>query len=179
MPPREFSFGVHREGNSLQAQTSETRALFDTMLMIAEKCYTANMTLLEASRKTGISKQRLYRAYKKSALYEAHQGTSMIRINDEELSVLLEILHINGTSESTSKRIDETHQSASNDEVAFLREEVRALRSQIETLQKLLDQQQQLQLNMMRLTAPEDEDTIPVEVKPQPRKRTLKDFFGL
>lgn len=134
-----------------------------------------SMTLREASEKLGISKQRLYRYCIKERITDAHRGESPMHITDAEYRKCVQYFQgdeLHQTPHQTAS--DEAHHEALQTEVEFLREEVRELR-------RLLDQQQQLQLQLLAqlqndklLDAPKED---PKKEESQPRKTFWQRLF--
>jgi len=91
-----------------------------------------------------LDKQTIYRFIKKNNLIESHQKNGTKYYSEAHQTFINKHFSKKNTSRSTSKK---EHEHDSNDSmISILKEELIMKNKQIEELQKLLSQQQQLQL---------------------------------
>lgn len=115
-------------------------------------------TIKQVAEELEISKQKLYRYIKSHHINDAHQTASVIYIDD----VLESKLKQHFLSETVSDDVHhDAHQTASNDAVIeALLMQLQKKDEQIETLQKLLDQEQQLHAMVQKELKLLEENTI-------------------
>ena len=120
-------------------------------------------TIKQVAEELEISKQKLYRYIKSHHINDAHQTASVIYIDD----VLESKLKQHFLSETVSDDVHhDAHQTASNDEVIeALLMQLQKKDEQIETLQKLLDQEQQLHAMVQNELKVLEEKTLTAEAE--------------
>lgn len=120
-------------------------------------------TIKEVAEELEISKQKLYRYIKSHHINDAHQTASVIYIDD----VLESKLKQHFLSETVSDDVHhDAHQTASNDAVIeALLMQLQKKDEQIETLQKLLDQEQQLHAMVQNELKVLEEKTLTAEAE--------------
>lgn len=120
-------------------------------------------TIKQVAEELEISKQKLYRYIKSHHINDAHQTASVIYIDD----VLESKLKQHFLSETVSDDVHHNaHQTASNDAVIeALLMQLQKKDEQIETLQKLLDQEQQLHAMVQNELKVLEEKTLTAEAE--------------
>lgn len=120
-------------------------------------------TIKQVAEELEISKQKLYRYIKSHHITDAHQTASVIYIDD----VLESKLKQHFLSETVSDDVHhDAHQTASNDAVIeALLMQLQKKDEQIETLQKLLDQEQQLHAMVQNELKVLEEKTLTAEAE--------------
>ena len=120
-------------------------------------------TIKQLAEELEISKQKLYRYIKSHHINDAHQTASVIYIDD----VLESKLKQHFLSETVSDDVHhDAHQTASNDAVIeALLMQLQKKDEQIETLQKLLDQEQQLHAMVQNELKVLEEKTLTAEAE--------------
>lgn len=120
-------------------------------------------TIKQVAEELEISKQKLYRYIKSHHINDAHQTASVIYIDD----VLESKLKQHFLSETVSDDVHhDAHQTASNDAVIeALLMQLQKKDEQIETLQKLLDQEQQLHAMVQNELKVLEEKTLTAEAE--------------
>ena len=120
-------------------------------------------TIKQVAEELEISKQKLYRYIKSHHINDAHQTASVIYIDD----VLESKLKQHFLSETVSDDVHhDAHQTASNDAVIeALLMKLQKKDEQIETLQKLLDQEQQLHAMVQNELKVLEEKTLTAEAE--------------
>ena len=120
-------------------------------------------TIKQVAEELEISKQKLYRYIKSHHINDAHQTASVIYIDD----VLENKLKQHFLSETVSDDVHhDAHQTASNDAVIeALLMQLQKKDEQIETLQKLLDQEQQLHAMVQNELKVLEEKTLTAEAE--------------
>ena len=120
-------------------------------------------TIKQVAEELEISKQKLYRYIKSHHINDAHQTASVIYIDD----VLERKLKQHFLSETVSDDVHhDAHQTASNDAVIeALLMQLQKKDEQIETLQKLLDQEQQLHAMVQNELKVLEEKTLTAEAE--------------
>lgn len=105
-------------------------------------------TIKQIADELGISKQKVYRFIKKEHINESHQENNVMYYDDTAQNLI--------NNYFTKKEcINESHQNHINETVndtliEMLKKELENKNKQISELQKLLDQQQQLQLQQQK-----------------------------
>lgn len=130
--------------------------------------------------KLGVSKQKVYRCIKQNHISEAHsevvKGNTVLMYDMEAVEQIESILKVGATT--SSEVHNEVHNEALNEAVNeavlkqldILNEQLKAKDKQIEKLQKLLDQEQQLNaLNNERILLLEGKQEEPVEPNEPPK----------
>lgn len=148
-------------------------------------------TIREIASELGVSKQRVYRFVKSNNVsevpQEVHQTTSTKYYDD----VAIDLIKRGFSNETKSdESTHETHQTASNDTVNdavvdALLKQLEKQSEQIDSLHKLLDQQQQLQLNtqkqldqlQLELKSDIKDENEEKEVLNEPQNNSKKSFW--
>ena len=141
--------------------------------------------------KLGVPKQKIYRCIKLNHIKEAHsevvKGNTVLMYDKQALEQIESILK--GGATTSSEAHSEVHHEAVNEalneavlkQLDILNEQLKAKDKQIENLQKLLDQEQQLNaMNQQKILALEtklEEPTEPVEPDEEPPKGFWTRFF--
>lgn len=123
--------------------------------------------------KLGVPKQKIYRCIKQHCIKEAHsevvKGNTVLMYDKQAIEQIESILKGGATtsSETVHETVNETLNEAVLKQLEILNEQLKAKDRQIENLQKLLDQEQQLNaMNQQKILALEtklEEPTEPVE----------------
>ena len=133
--------------------------------------------------KLGVPKQKIYRCIKLNHIKEAHsevvKGNTVLMYDKQAIEQIESILK--GGATTSSEAHSEVHHEAVNEalneavlkQLDILNEQLKAKDKQIENLQKLLDQEQQLNaMNQQKILALEtklEEQTEPVEPDEPPK----------
>lgn len=141
--------------------------------------------------KLGVPKQKIYRCIKLNHIKEAHsevvKGNTVLMYDKQAIEQIESILK--GGATTSSEAHSEVHHEAVNEalneavlkQLDILNEQLKAKDKQIENLQKLLDQEQQLNaMNQQKILALEtklEEPTEPVEPDEEPPKGFWTRFF--
>lgn len=141
--------------------------------------------------KLGVPKQKIYRCIKLNHIKEAHsevvKGNTVLMYDKRAIEQIESILK--GGATTSSEVHSEVHHEAVNEalneavlkQLDILNEQLKAKDKQIENLQKLLDQEQQLNaMNQQKILALEtklEEPTEPVEPDEEPPKGFWTRFF--
>ena len=141
--------------------------------------------------KLGVPKQKIYRCIKQYCIKEAHKevvkGNTVLMYDKQAIEHIESILK--GGATTSSEAHSEVHHEAVNEalneavlkQLDILNEQLKAKDKQIENLQKLLDQEQQLNaMNQQKILALEtklEEPTEPVEPDEEPPKGFFSRFF--
>lgn len=141
--------------------------------------------------KFGVPKQKIYRCIKLNHIKEAHsevvKGNTVLMYDMQAIEQIESILK--GGATTTSEAHSEVHHEAVNEalneavlkQLDILNEQLKAKDKQIENLQKLLDQEQQLNaMNQQKILALEtklEEPTESVEPDEEPPKGFWSRFF--
>ena len=141
--------------------------------------------------KLGVPKQKIYRCIKLNHIKEAHsevvKGNTVLMYDKQAIEQIESILK--GGATTSSEAHSEVHREAVNEalneavlkQLDILNEQLKAKDKQIENLQKLLDQEQQLNaMNQQKILALEtklEEPTEPVEPDEEPPKGFFSRFF--
>jgi len=100
-------------------------------------------TIKEIANDLDIDKQKVYRFIKSSHINEVHRDASTFYYDEAAEKLIKEHFSVKNASSDASRF---TSSDVVNDEVEFLRNELKHRTAQMDMLQKLLDQQQQLTL---------------------------------
>lgn len=141
--------------------------------------------------KLGVPKQKIYRCIKLNHIKEAHsevvKGNTVLMYDMQAIEQIESILK--GGATTSSEAHSEVHHEAVNEalneavlkQLDILNEQLKAKDKQIENLQKLLDQEQQLNaMNQQKILALEtklEEPTEPVEPDGEPPKGFWSKLF--
>ena len=139
--------------------------------------------------KLGVPKQKVYRCIKLNHIKEAHtetvKGNTVLMYDKQAIEQIESILK--GGASTSSEAHSEVHHEAVNEalneavlkQLEILNEQLKAKDKQIENLQKLLDQEQQLNaMNQQKILALETKLEEPNEVDPKESDEMPKGFWA-
>ena len=142
--------------------------------------------------KLGVSKQKVYRCIKLNHIKEAHtetvKGNTVLMYDKQAIEQIESILQ--GGVSTSNEAHSEVHHEAVNEalneavlkQLDILNEQLKTKDKQIENLQKLLDQEQQLNaMNQQKILALEtklEEPNKPNEVDPKESDEQQKGFWA-
>ena len=139
--------------------------------------------------KLGVPKQKVYRCIKLNHIKEAHtetvKGNTVLMYDKQAIEQIESILQ--GGASTSSETHSEVHHEAVNEalneavlkQLEILNEQLKAKDKQIENLQKLLDQEQQLNaMNQQKILALETKLEEPNEVDPKESDEIPKGFWA-
>ena len=149
------------------------------------------MSQKQIADKFGVPKQKIYRCIKLNHIKEAHsevvKGNTVLMYDKQAIEHIESILK--GGATTSSEAHSEVHHEAVNEalneavlkQLDILNEQLKTKDKQIENLQKLLDQEQQLNaMNQQKILALEtklEEPTEPVEPDEEPPKGFWSKIF--
>lgn len=139
--------------------------------------------------KLGVPKQKIYRCIKLNHIKEAHsevvKGNTVLMYDKQAIEQIESILK--GGATTSSEAHSEVHHEAVNEalneavlkQLDILNEQLKAKDKQIENLQKLLDQEQQLNaMNQQKILALETKLEEPTEQEPVEPDEPPKGFWA-
>ena len=139
--------------------------------------------------KLNLPKQKVYRCIKLNHIKEAHtetvKGNTVLMYDKQAIEQIESILQ--GGASTSSEAHSEVHHEAVNEalneavlkQLDILNEQLKAKDKQIENLQKLLDQEQQLNaMNQQKILALESKLEEPNEVDPKESDEMPKGFWA-
>ena len=135
--------------------------------------------------KLNLPKQKVYRCIKLNHIKEAHtetvKGNTVLMYDKQAIEQIESILQggASTSSEAHKKAVHDTVNEAVLKQLEILNEQLKTKDKQIENLQKLLDQEQQLNaMNQQKILALESKLEEPNEVDPKESDETPKGFWS-
>ena len=135
--------------------------------------------------KLNLPKQKVYRCIKLNHIKEAHtetvKGNTVLMYDKQAIEQIESILQggASTSSEAHQKAVHDTVNEAVLKQLDILNEQLKAKDKQIENLQKLLDQEQQLNaMNQQKILALESKLEEPNEVDPKESDEIPKGFWA-
>ena len=135
--------------------------------------------------KLNLPKQKVYRCIKLNHIKEAHtetvKGNTVLMYDKQAIEQIESILQggASTSSEAHQKAVHDTVNEAVLKQLDILNEQLKAKDKQIENLQKLLDQEQQLNaMNQQKILALESKLEEPNEVDPKESDEQQKGFWA-
>ena len=135
--------------------------------------------------KLNLPKQKVYRCIKLNHIKEAHtetvKGNTVLMYDKQAIEQIESILQggASTSSEAHQKAVHDTVNEAVLKQLEILNEQLKAKDKQIENLQKLLDQEQQLNaMNQQKILALESKLEEPNEVDPKESDEQQKGFWA-
>ena len=134
--------------------------------------------------KLGVPKQKVYRCIKLNHIKEAHtetvKGNTVLMYDKQAIEQIESILQggASTSSEAHQKAVHDTVNEAVLKQLEILNEQLKTKDKQIENLQKLLDQEQQLNaMNQQKILALETKLEEPNETDPEESDEIPKGFW--
>ena len=135
--------------------------------------------------KLNLPKQKVYRCIKLNHIKEAHtetvKGNTVLMYDKQAIEQIESILQggASTSSEAHQKAVHDTVNEAVLKQLEILNEQLKTKDKQIENLQKLLDQEQQLNaMNQQKILALESKLEEPNEVDPKESDEIPKGFWA-
>lgn len=135
--------------------------------------------------KLNLPKQKVYRCIKLNHIKEAHtetvKGNTVLMYDKQAIEQIESILQggASTSSEAHQKAVHDTVNEAVLKQLEILNEQLKTKDKQIENLQKLLDQEQQLNaMNQQKILALESKLEEPNEVDPKESAEQQKGFWA-
>ena len=135
--------------------------------------------------KLNLPKQKVYRCIKLNHIKEAHtetvKGNTVLMYDKQAIEQIESILQggASTSSEAHQKAVHDTVNEAVLKQLEILNEQLKTKDKQIENLQKLLDQEQQLNaMNQQKILALETKLEEPNEVDPKESDEQQKGFWA-
>ena len=135
--------------------------------------------------KLNLPKQKVYRCIKLNHIKEAHtetvKGNTVLMYDKQAIEQIESILQggASTSSEAHQKAVHDTVNEAVLKQLEILNEQLKTKDKQIENLQKLLDQEQQLNaMNQQKILALESKLEEPNEVDPKESDEMPKGFWA-
>lgn len=135
--------------------------------------------------KLNLPKQKVYRCIKLNHIKEAHtetvKGNTVLMYDKQAIEQIESILQggASTSSEAHQKAVHDTVNEAVLKQLEILNEQLKTKDKQIENLQKLLDQEQQLNaMNQQKILALESKLEEPNEVDPKESDEQQKGFWA-
>ena len=139
----------------------------------------------QISDKLNLPKQKVYRCIKLNHIKEAHtetvKGNTVLMYDKQAIEQIESILQggASTSSEAHQKAVHDTVNEAVLKQLEILNEQLKTKDKQIENLQKLLDQEQQLNaMNQQKILALESKLEEPNEVDPKESDEQQKGFWA-
>ena len=143
------------------------------------------MSQKQIADKLGVPKQKVYRCIKLNHIKEAHtetvKGNTVLMYDKQAIEQIESILQggASTSSEAHQKAVHDTVNEAVLKQLEILNEQLKTKDKQIENLQKLLDQEQQLNaMNQQKILALETKLEEPNETDPKESDEIPKGFWA-